>query len=79
MRFKDAFGRNGIDDAMLVTIYGPSFDGPRKYAPPALVRTEKYWITGEPDMDRVSASYVESHNTRMRTNIRRLTRLWRRA
>jgi len=70
-----AFGWNGVDYAMLVKIYGQPIEGTRRYSPPELVSTEKHWVMGQPDTSQVSTSYVESQNTRMRTNIRRLTRL----
>lgn len=69
-----AFGWNGVDYAMLVKLYGPAASRGR-YSPPELVGIEKRDIMGHPDPDYISTSYVESQNTRMRTNIRRLTRL----
>jgi IS1 family transposase len=75
---ESAFGWNGIDYAMLVKIYGASHEGDsntRKYSPPKLLRTEKRWVMGEPEMDKLSTSFAEAHNLAMRMNIRRLTRL----
>jgi IS1 family transposase len=70
-----AFGWNGIDYAMLVKLYGQPIEGARRYSPPELIGIDKTPIMGQPDMERVSTSFAESQNTRMRTNIRRLTRL----
>lgn len=74
-----AFGWNGVDYGMLVKLYGhpdgPAPKGQRRYSPPELIGIEKKWVMGNPDSDHISTSYVESQNTRMRTNIRRLTRL----
>ena len=73
-----AFGWNGIDYAMLEKLYAHPSGSPeaaRRYSPSEVVGTEKKWIMGEPDAKHVSTSYAESQNTRMRTNIRRLTRL----
>jgi IS1 family transposase len=70
-----AFGWNQIDYAMLVKLYGQPIEGTRRYSPPELIGIEKHWVMGEPDEALVSTSYAESQNTRMRTNIRRLTRL----
>ncbi len=72
---ESAFGWNGIDYAMLVKLYGPAPEGQRRYSAPELIGLEKTWIMGQPDASQVSTSYAESQNTRMRTNIRRLTRL----
>jgi hypothetical protein len=62
---------------MLVKLYGPSgsASGSGKYSPSPLTGIEKKWVMGNPQDHLISTSYVESHNTRMRTNIRRLTRL----
>ena len=70
-----AFGWNGVDYAMLVKLYGPAIEGTTRYSPPQLVSIEKQWVMGQPTEELVSTSYAESQNTRMRTNIRRLTRL----
>ncbi|HEX9565316.1 MAG TPA: IS1 family transposase, partial [Gemmatimonadaceae bacterium] len=73
-----AFGWNGIDYAMLEKLYAHPEGSPeaaRRYSPSQVVGIEKKWVMGEPDKDHVSTSFAESQNTRMRTNIRRLTRL----
>jgi IS1 family transposase len=70
-----AFGWNGVDYAMLVKLYGPAPEGARRYSPPQLVTTEKYWVMGKPEAADVSTSYAERQNLTMRMNIRRLTRL----
>jgi IS1 family transposase len=74
---ENAFGWNGVDYAMLVKLYGATGGGhgSGKYAPPVLLEIIKKPIMGHPDPDHISTSYAESQNTRMRTNIRRLTRL----
>lgn len=72
---ESAFGWNGIDYAMLVKLYGQPIEGTRRYSPPELIGIEKETIMGQPKHDLISTSYAESQNTRMRTNIRRLTRL----
>lgn len=72
-----AFTWGGVDYAMLVKLYGGTNSGEsiRRYSPADLVGIEKKVIMGHPDLDHVSTSHAESQNTRMRTNIRRLTRL----
>lgn len=75
---ESAFGWNGIDYAMLVKLYGESPDGEknrRKYSPSRLISATKHWVTGNPDMSKVSTSHAEAQNMTMRQNIRRLTRL----
>ena len=75
---EEAFGWNGVDYAMLEKLYahpGSSPEAAKRYSPSEVVGIEKKWVMGQPDEVHVSTSYAESHNTRMRTNIRRLTRL----
>ena len=72
---EQAFKWNGADYAMLVKVYGPTIEESRRYSPPELISIDKRWVMGDPDPSHVSTSYAESQNTRMRTNIRRLTRL----
>ncbi len=75
---EDAFGWNRIDYAMLEKLYAHPEGSPeaaRRYSPSQVVGIEKKWVMGTPDKDHVSTSFAESQNTRMRTNIRRLTRL----
>ena len=71
---ENAFGSN-VDYAMLVKLYGPSPEAERRYSPPECIGVEMERITGDPDMERASTSFVEAHNMTMRQNIRRLTRL----
>jgi hypothetical protein len=81
MRMKDKRAAAGhwyslnVDYAMLVKLYGPAIEGTTRYSPPHLISIEKQWVMGKPEEELVSTSYPESQNTRMRTNIRRLTRL----
>jgi IS1 family transposase len=69
------FGEN-IDYGVLVKSYAATdATGQRRYSPPACVGAERIARIGNPDMEKISTSYVERQNLTMRMSMRRFTRL----
>jgi hypothetical protein len=56
-----AFGSE-VDYAMLVKLYGPSPEGPRRYSPAECTGAIKGVVSGNPDMKHVSTSCAERNN-----------------
>jgi IS1 family transposase len=70
-----AFGSD-IDYAMLIKIYGEiDSQGQRRYSPATCIGCEPRTITGRPDPEKISTSYIERQNLTVRMHNRRFTRL----
>jgi IS1 family transposase len=65
-----------VDYAQIIKTYGSiEATNNRRYSAPEFVSSEKRIVTGRPEVDLISTSYVERLNATTRLHMRRLTRL----
>ena len=70
-----AFGTDVDYGSIVKTFSSSQLEEARRYSPPEVVKVDKFSVSGSPDADLISTSYVEKQNHTLRMHCRRLSRL----
>lgn len=65
-----------VDYAMLIKLYGAPTDSPdTRYTPAQCIGIRTGILSGNPDRQHISTSYIERQNLNLRMGVRRFPRL----